>query len=211
MKQLIVACIAVATLATGGCASVISQFTDPAISSDKLDEAGELSKLKTLSGDRRLVRVVAEEPRVDASGAVVRDEEGNPYYFYDVCAETQADAIFTRSPSSGLEIAEEGSYTDAIVQAATQTNVRTAVSDVVRQLAWQLCNARMNHDLTPEEYRQALLHLQDKALEVLLASAAPPKTSTPPPASGNAAPTGTGNTSVAPNASSAASNPRPSN
>jgi len=47
----------------GGCAGALSQFTDPAINSDKLDERGELSKLKGMTGDRRLVRVVAERRR----------------------------------------------------------------------------------------------------------------------------------------------------
>ena len=138
-----------------GCAGTLSQFTDPAISSDHLDEPTELSKLKALSGDRRLVRVGVDNPP-------------SPYRTYIVCAETHADAIAARSAGSTVTVRTGDSLSDMTAQELLLTNSRTAVSDVVRQVGWQLCNARMNGDLSPDEYAQALLELSRGAIAVLL-------------------------------------------
>ena len=57
-------CVVVFASPLASCAT-LSQFTNPAISSDHLDETPpELNKLKLVSGDRRLMRIVAQpKPR----------------------------------------------------------------------------------------------------------------------------------------------------
>lgn len=154
--------VLVGLVGLGGCAGALSALTDPPISSDKLDEPDEMNKLKTLSGDRRLVRVAA-----DVEQAVYIDARGRRFYAYDVCAETQADAITTRGGSSSLTVEGQPGFTDASTQASTQTNTRGIVSDVVRQLSWQLCNARMNHDLNDKQYAVALMDLMYNTMAVL--------------------------------------------
>src|SRR4028118_1282400 len=90
--------LTVLALATGGCASTINALTNRPVTSDVLDEwkngrAQELNKLKTVSGDRRLVRVQAYNPT-----------SAN----WTICAETQADAIAARGAQSGLSIDSRG-------------------------------------------------------------------------------------------------------
>jgi hypothetical protein len=146
-----------------GCGT-ISQFTNPAISSDHLDESPpELNKLKLVSGDRRLMRVVAES-KSDLQPQI-KDRLGRPIiiYKYAVCAETQADAISARSAKGTLTLEASKSLADENLEQLTVTNTRTEISDVVRQLGWQLCNARLNGDMEPSEYSAALLDLQARA------------------------------------------------
>jgi len=87
--------------------------------------------------------------------------------YYDVCAETQADAITARGSSSTVSVVERGSVSDASTQSLLLTNQRSVVSDVVRQLSWQLCNARLNDDFDSTQYREALLELQRSTMVVL--------------------------------------------
>ena len=158
-----------------GCASLLSQFTDPAVGSDHLDEwPPELSKIKELSGDRRLVRVVAyatSDVAPDFRSVAESDRRGAPpiYYKYRVCAETQADAIAARGAKSSLTVEKEGAFSDEVTQLLTATNQRSELSEVVRQLAWHLCNARLNDYLTGPEYADALIKLQTAALEAVKA------------------------------------------
>ena len=73
----------------------------------------------------------------------------------------------TRGAASSLNVTGQGAVSDATSQAALLTHQRGLVSDVARQFSWQLCNARLNDDLTREEYRDALLSLQREILGVL--------------------------------------------
>ena len=102
-----------------------------------------------MSGDRRLIRTTYTK-----DGLLV-------------CAETQADAISARSASSALEAVGEGAISDDIIQQLTLTNARTELSDVVRQLAWHLCNARANNHISAPAYEASLSALQTQALQVL--------------------------------------------
>lgn len=163
MKGVVVASLIASTTLTA-CAGTLSQALNRPISSDKLDETGELNKLKTLSGDLRLVRTMALKRRTDADGLPA---ERAPYYDYAICAETQADAIITRSASSSLGLKRGESLQDAAGQGIQITNERSAVSDVVRQLAWNLCNARMNGYLADDQYQAALLALSHNSMVVL--------------------------------------------
>jgi hypothetical protein len=147
------------------------------ITSDHIEGEGE--KLKTLSGDRRLVRVSPE---------TVTSSAGETHTTYRICAETQADAISARSARTDLNITGRGSVADAAYEQLLLTYSRTETSDVVRQLSWQLCNAWVNHAITPEQYQQQLFALQSQAMNVLAARAGltphPPPPPPPPPPPG---------------------------
>jgi hypothetical protein len=117
-----------------------------------------------LSGDRRLIRVQFTDER-DSSRAILADGTFNSKWV--ICAETQADAIAARGGQSALTINDRGSATDEYIEALTVTNVRTQLSDVVRQLGWQVCNAFMNGALTKKEYGDHLQKLREGALLAL--------------------------------------------
>ena len=122
-------------LPLSACATPLGYVFDPAISSDHLDEVDEPNKLKGLKGDRRLIRT-------HRAGSDV----------YEICAETQADAISGRSPKSSVSIEGKGELSDELIEALTKTVERGEVSDVVRQLQWNLCNARMNGYISDDEF-----------------------------------------------------------
>jgi len=133
-----------------GCAGVLGFIADPAISSDHLDEANEPNKLKGLKGDRRLIRTHRKDSDV-----------------YEICAETQADAISSRSPKASLSQEAKFAYTDEVLEALTKTVERSSISDVVRQLEWNLCNARMNNYIDNDEFYAELIAIRAGAFEAL--------------------------------------------
>lgn len=168
-------------LLTGGCASTLTAVLDRPITSDHLDEFRnrervDENKLKTMSGDRRLLRVQFTH-ETDASKAFLADETYNSKWV--ICAETQADAIAARGGQSALTVNGQGSGTDQFTQTLLLTNARSAVSDVVRQLGWQVCNAFMNGALTKAEYSGHLDKLREGAFLALKAPGGPPGTQNP--------------------------------
>jgi hypothetical protein len=159
----------------GGCASTITAVANMPITSDHI--VGEGEKLKSMSGDRRLVRV---SPIVSRSrnGEILYDENGKPRIDYRICAETQADAISARSASTKIDVTGRGAVADSTSEQLLLTYARTQTSDVIRQLSWQLCNAWVNRVLDPDEYKEQLVSLQAGALAIL-AGIPPPSNSQP--------------------------------
>ena len=179
MKRALIPLLLAPSLA--GCASTINAIANMPITSDHIEGEGE--KLKTLSGDRRLVRVSPE---------IVTLASGETRTTYRICAETQADAISARSARTDVNITGRGSIADASYEQLLLTYARTETSDVVRQLSWQLCNAWVNQAISPQQYREQLFALQSQAMEVLAARARPtppppptPGATTPPPGAGD--------------------------
>lgn len=162
--------VSVCAVALSGCAGTMGYVFDPAISSDKLDEVGEDNKLKSMKGDRRLIRT----HRVSTREV--------PTATYEVCAETHADAIGARSGSTKLSIVDRGSLDDALAEVLTKTVERSVVSDTVRQLHWHTCNAKLNRWLTRTEYRSEVQKIREGALLALMP--APPKEAAKPAADG---------------------------
>jgi len=152
-----------------GCASTITAVTGRPITSDHLDEFSrgqriDLNKIKTLSGDRRLIRVQFTDER-SSLNSIHPDRTYNSKWI--MCAETQADAIAARGGQSALTVNAQGSGTDQYAETLMLTNARSQLSDVVRQLGWQVCNAFMNGALTRAEYKQGLQTLITESLLVL--------------------------------------------
>lgn len=172
----IAACLAIGC---SGCASTINALTNRPITSDLLDEYDrrgtprELNKLKSVSGDRRLVRVQVYSPTPA----------------WTICAETQADAIAARGAQSALTVNNRGSAADQSTETLLLTNARSEVSDVVRQLGWQICNAHLNGAYEAGGYARRLDKLQHDAMAVLLARSKPEKPEGTPKAGTTAQPT----------------------
>ena len=160
----------IGAVATTGCASTLTAITNRPISSDHLDEFNrngiriDQNKLKTLSGDRRLLRVQFTDEQ-NSGRSLLSDGTYNTKWI--ICAETQADAIAARGGQSALTINAKGSGTDEYIESLTVTNVRSQISDVVRQLGWQVCNAFMNGALTKAEYKSHLEELRKGAFLAL--------------------------------------------
>lgn len=137
-------------LSLSGCATPMGYIFDPAISSDHLDEIDEPNKLKGLKGDRRLIRTHRRGSDV-----------------YEVCAETQADAISGRSPSNSIDVESKGKLSDQLLEELTTTVQRGEVSDVVRQLEWHTCLARMNDYISNEQFYAEMKAIREGAFDAL--------------------------------------------
>lgn len=161
----------VVALGTTGCSSTLTALTSPSISSDQLDEFRngvriEKNKIKTMSGDRRLMRAQFTHETDSAKAISKSDNTLNSKWI--ICAETQADAIAARGGQSAVTVSAKGSLTDEYVEALTVTNNRGQVSDVVRQIGWQVCNAYMNGALTKQQYGDHLIELHRSAFAALI-------------------------------------------
>lgn len=150
-------------LALSGCASSVESWFGRTIRQDRFLSQDEDNKVVLVSGDYRVIRVMADRT------SPVTPEGGREHYL--ICAETQADAIAARGASSTLKLSGEEAG-DAVTETLTLTTTRTAVSDLVRQLGWQLCNARLNGDMTGAEYKTAVEALVDRAFRAITV---PPK------------------------------------
>jgi len=135
------------------CAHVAEIIDNQSIETDTLED--NTHRIVSMSGDRRLIRTTLTG-RTDSN-------PGN----LQVCAETQADALTARGSDASLAVTGKGSLSDSITEHLTVTYARTELSDVVRQLSWQMCNANMNGKLGDDSYRLALFELQRDALQVL--------------------------------------------
>lgn len=143
-----------AVLFCSSCASTLGYVFDPAIDSDKLGDEKQPNKIKAMKGDRRLLRA-------HLAGSDV----------YEVCSETHADAIGARSGSTKVALVDKASFDDALTEALTKTNERSAPSDIVRHLHWHTCNAYMNGWLTRQEYADELKAIRVGAFSALAPAA----------------------------------------
>lgn len=140
------------SLLLSGCASYKLARKYQAITSDKIRKDEE-AKVRTITGDRRIVRQSKAE-----NGDI------------KLCAETQADAIaaFGGKSSSSVSAGKATlSGSDEFLPILAITNARSPVSDVVRQIGWQLCNAQMNGWLGDSAYEKRFTALMDGAFLAL--------------------------------------------
>ena len=147
----IIACAVIALLS--GCAHVAEIIDNQSIETSTLKRNEH--QIISMTGDRRLIRTRLSDA-----------EKGKPGHLM-VCGETQADAMSARSTDSSLNVVGKGSGSDSIAERLTVTYPRTELSDIVRQLSWQICNANMNGAIGNDVYRMALLDLQEGAIQVL--------------------------------------------
>lgn len=153
--------LAVTVLAFGlsGCAAMTQAVTDRGIMSDDLRSEGNWNKLKSMTGDRRLVRVVRVAN--DANGKPLDDGS------YIICGEPFAGAIIARGASSGLTVTQYGSATDAVSQTAEAVDQRSDIVRFYEDAKFDWCMARASGDVNRTDYIHHLKELQLKALEAL--------------------------------------------
>jgi hypothetical protein len=146
----------VVTCGTSGCAALFQSVSDRAIMSDELD-ADDVNKLKSQTGDRRLVRVV----RIEDDDAIA------PQNRFIICPEPFAGAIIARGASSGLTVTAYGSASDAVTQTASAVDQRTDVVRLHQDAAFQWCMVRASGDIDGARYVQELEYLDWAAFEAL--------------------------------------------
>lgn len=145
--------IVAASFLISGCTHLLEIVDNQQIETEQM--GAEISgrpdaRIITIDGSRRLMRSSYIE-----NGA------------WNICAETQADAIASRTSRADLEVTGRGAVEDSIEEALTITYNRTELSDTVRQLSWQVCNNRANGYLTNAEVEEALSELITGSMLVL--------------------------------------------
>ena len=159
-----VAVLVFASVVLPGCVGTLNSVLDRPITSDHLDEPKEPNKLKTVNGPRRLVRT----------------HESASSRNYEICAETQADAIIARSSVGGLNLTGKGDFDDEVKDALTKTVERGQVSDVVRHLHWHTCNARLNGWIDDAKFFGEMQEIRKAAFEAMTRPADQQKPSAKP-------------------------------
>ena len=142
----------VVLLSLSGCTGTLGAVLNRPVDSDHLDEPKEPNKLKGYSGDRRLIRIHRASPNSDV---------------YEICAETQADAIAAFTYKGDLALTGRGEVKDESSQALTTTTQRGQISDVVRHLEWHTCNARLNGWITDEQFYAEIVAIRIGAFDAL--------------------------------------------
>ena len=157
--------VVIILLSLSGCTGTLGAILNRPVDSDHLDEPKEPNKLKGYSGDRRLIRIHRANPGSDV---------------YEICAETQADAIAAFTYKGDLSLTGRGEVKDETSQLLTQTTARGQISDVVRHLEWHTCNAMLNGWITKDQFYAEIVAIRSGAFDVL--KPAPVKPETPKPA-----------------------------
>lgn len=140
------------SLLTSGCAHVLEIVDNQQIETSHLGDKRDRShdvRVITIDGARRLIRSSYNANQ------------------WAVCAETQADAIGSRSSSSEVDVTGRGKVGDTLVEALTTTYTRTELSDTVRQLSWQICNNRANGYLDDNDVKVAMTNMVNGTMLVL--------------------------------------------
>lgn len=139
-----------------GCASTVASITDRTIMSDHFDKPGDENKLKSMSGDRRLVRVVK-----------LTEDQPAPDHRWLICPEPFAGAIIARGTSSALTIVERGNGSDSTSQNATVVDARGEVVRLYQDATHRWCMVRAQGDVTGEVYVARLRELDSLAFDAL--------------------------------------------
>jgi hypothetical protein len=138
-------------ISLSGCASTFTAFTDRSITSDHIgDNEYDKNKLKTQSGDRRLVRVV-------------QTDNGK----WLICAEPFAGALAARSAKSALTIAAQGDANDEFGTAVTAVDQRSEAVRFYQDAANVWCNLRASNMIDDATLVGKIEKLQDRVLDVL--------------------------------------------
>ncbi len=153
-------------IALGGCASSLTAIFERSVSTENFDEREPITRVLTLTGERRTVLAMPRDSRLY------------------VCAEALPDVARSAAARSVLELQQGGtagrslSLDDQVATALLATFARTETADVVRQVGWQLCQAHANRAITPRDYAARLDELVKEAFLTLRtrpAAAAPLK------------------------------------
>lgn len=152
------ACVALLACSSllAGCASTFASITDRTITSDHFNKPGDENKMKSMSGDRRLIRVVK-----------LKGARPAPEHYWMVCPEPFAGAIIARGASSALTVAERGNGSDSTSQAATVVDVRADVVRLYQDATHRWCMVRAQGDIDDDVYVARLRELDGFAFDAL--------------------------------------------
>lgn len=150
-----VVAVVIFSLGASGCSSTIQSLTDRSITSDHFDRS-EGNKLKTQSGDRRLVRVRLLERSTDK-----KTEK------WIVCAEPFAGAIIARGAESSVTITNSGDGKDKVSQVATAVDTRADVVRLRQDAAHAWCMLRADGFIGDKEYTDYLKNLDTMAFDAM--------------------------------------------
>jgi hypothetical protein len=142
-------------LALSGCASTISAVTNRSIAAHEFRPG----RIFSMTGERRLAMTVQRE-----DGRVVMCAESLPEVAAAVAASSSASASLVNQGS--------GALSDAFQTQLLQTFTRTEISEVLRQVSWQLCQAWAQGALQDDEYQAELHRLVTAGIDVMKARAA---------------------------------------
>ena len=137
-----------------GCASTISAVTNRSIAAHDFKEG----RIFSMTGERRLAMAVAKMKKDDPK-RVVMCAESLPEVAAAVAASSSASASLVNQGS--------GALSDAFQTQLLQTFTRTEISEVLRQLSWQLCQAWAQGALTDDEYKAELNRLVTAGIDVM--------------------------------------------
>lgn len=163
-RFVVATCAAIVAAPLSGCAALVESVTDRGIMSDRLNQPGkDPNRLKSMMGDRRLLRVI----RLDPDSTVDAKQK------FLVCPEPFSGAIIARGAKDGISVTKLGSTSDEVTQTAVSVDTRAeAVRMYEDQSAW-LCFERASGDLTPGGYVERMDKLGIRAFEKV----SPPKES----------------------------------
>ena len=142
-------------LSLSGCASTISAVTNRSIAAHDFREG----RIFSMTGERRLAMTVRTK-----DGRVVLCAESLPEVAAAVAASSSASASLVNRGS--------GALSDAFQTQLLQTFTRTEISEVMRQLSWQLCQAWAQGGLDHPVYSVQLRRLITAGIKVMEARAA---------------------------------------
>jgi len=146
--RLIITSITLLTLP--GCASTISAWKNRSFK----EQGFHKPALYSMTGERRLA--IAVKPTT---------------YDMRFCAESLPEAAAAYSATSGASLKPtgvgEGSISDASSMVLTQTYTRTEISEVLRQLGFQTCQAWAQGVLDENEYKLELKNIVAAGIEVM--------------------------------------------
>jgi hypothetical protein len=135
-----------------GCAALVQSVTDRGIMSDRLNTPGkDPNRLKSMIGDRRLLRVV----KLDGDELSSID----PTQRFLVCPEPFSGAVIARGAKDGISVTKFESTSDEVTQTAVPVDTPgEAVRMYEDQSAW-LCFQRASGDLSRDGYIQRMDNL----------------------------------------------------
>lgn len=146
-----------------GCASTISAVTNRSIAAHEFTSG----RIFSMTGERRLAMTVTMR-----DSRVVMCAESLPEVAAAVAASSSASASLVNRGSAALS--------DAFQTQLLQTFTRTEISEVLRQLSWQLCQAWAQGALDDNEYQAELNRLVTAGIDVMKTRAAQPVATVPP-------------------------------
>ena len=149
MRKFVIASISILLV---GCSSSIISLTDRGVMSDHLTEPHDRMKVKSMTGDRRLVYFL-ERPNTTVEGHA-RSNAANPNELGHIiiCAEPFAGGMSTRGGRSSLSVTGKAAVGDEVSSALLAIDGRAAAVRLFEDASHELCKRYQDGTIKPEQY-----------------------------------------------------------